>query len=623
MGCAKSKETSESNNQTKPLSNRRSTTPVHSLLKLDETLSLQIEMNESVVNDQNTQDTPEQTPNTPENKRALNFRENLERMREARENFFKVNYNEPNEAITQGNTPLIMKTNFGRNLSRNLNNLRLYETPDSVEYNSTDNERHCTANVTSHENGFKFNTTPVTTHARGIRTECSSRFKSVSDSALIENKRIEKLLLRLLDCSVNHRLTPNELEELQSHLIHLFESLIACLNELKMTQVSTRRAIADNDMTFAENADIYIIEYREIIECIKSMKHASEKINFSLFTKCAVKMENANKGLKNCLIELENQKMPDSDKFKFSQEQLLNNHPRIKHLINQLDELNKQLPKTMFSCECPKTPNRRFGQVRPNVDGIYWSATADFKNTWALSEGNNSELEYCPTVELTKQQTFFESSDASPPNTPISLTNEELDKSLMLNEKYVLESENLIENFQETEDTSFSLPHDETFLKADEADNEENEHIFQSLGDFIKKNHVKPFESYEKPIESSIDTTIQEQTNTEQNKAETDHESQLDTENEPEHEHESIVALSVSSASEITVRDGAEIEQKMFGAKYEGKFLTAECKHYEIAVQSDMNNNELNQKEETQPRLEDEQKKKAKQTTPTQTKKQK
>lgn len=68
MGCAKSKETSESNNHTKPLSNRRSTTPVHSLLKLDETLSLQIEMNESVVNDQNTQDTPEQTPNTPENK---------------------------------------------------------------------------------------------------------------------------------------------------------------------------------------------------------------------------------------------------------------------------------------------------------------------------------------------------------------------------------------------------------------------------------------------------------------------------------------------------------------------------------------------------------------------------
>ena len=145
---------------------------------------------------------------------------------------------------------------------------------------------------------------------RGIRTECSSRFKSVSDSALIENKRIEKLLLRLLDCSVNHRLTLHELEELQSHLIHLFESLIACLNELKTTQDSMRRTIADNNMTLAENADIYMIEYQEIIECIKSMKHASEKINFSLFTKCAVKMENANKGLKNCLIELEKQKMP-------------------------------------------------------------------------------------------------------------------------------------------------------------------------------------------------------------------------------------------------------------------------------------------------------------------------
>jgi hypothetical protein len=71
-----------------------------------------------------------------------------------------------------------------------------------------------------------------------------------------------------------------------------------------------RRTIADNNMTLAENADIYMIEYQEIIECIKSMKHASEKINFSLFTKCAVKMENANKGLKNCLIELEKQKMP-------------------------------------------------------------------------------------------------------------------------------------------------------------------------------------------------------------------------------------------------------------------------------------------------------------------------
>jgi hypothetical protein len=109
---------------------------------------------------------------------------------------------------------------------------------------------------------------------------------------------------------MKHKLTTKEVEELQAYLNRLFESLIALLNEFKTTLDSKRR-IYGMQMTLADHADLWIIEYKEIVECIKNMKLASEQINFNLLTKCAIKIENVNKRLKECLIELENQKKLD------------------------------------------------------------------------------------------------------------------------------------------------------------------------------------------------------------------------------------------------------------------------------------------------------------------------
>lgn len=298
MGCAKSKQKDSSEQHTRPVR------PTQSLDKLAEKLSLKNENDGLVL--ENTQNTPIQTP-TKENKRELNLKENLERMREAREKFFKINYNEPKEAIRSPNA-LIMKTNFDRNLRQNLNEISLLETPESAERTTIDDQEANLLTSTYLQNNIQVNITPVTT--RGIRTEYNSNWSfNAFEMDSIENKRMEKLLLRLLDCSMKHKLTTKEVEELQAYLNRLFESLIALLNEFKMTLDSKRR-IYGMQMTLADHADLWIIEYKEIVECIKNMKLASEQINFNLLTKCAIKIENVNKRLKECLIELENQKKP-------------------------------------------------------------------------------------------------------------------------------------------------------------------------------------------------------------------------------------------------------------------------------------------------------------------------
>jgi hypothetical protein len=298
MGCAKSKQKDSSEQHTRPVR------PTQSLDKLAEKLSLKNENDGLVL--ENTQNTPIQTP-TKENKRELNLKENLERMREAREKFFKINYNEPKEAIRSPNA-LIMKTNFDRNLRQNLNEISLLETPESAERTTIDDQEANLLTSTSLQNNIQVNITPVTT--RGIRTEYNSNWSfNAFEMDSIENKRMEKLLLRLLDCSMKHKLTTKEVEELQAYLNRLFESLIALLNEFKTTLDSKRR-IYGMQMTLADHADLWIIEYKEIVECIKNMKLASEQINFNLLTKCAIKIENVNKRLKECLIELENQKKP-------------------------------------------------------------------------------------------------------------------------------------------------------------------------------------------------------------------------------------------------------------------------------------------------------------------------
>jgi len=298
MGCAKSKQKDSSEHHTRPVR------PTQSLDKLAEKLSLKNENDGLVL--ENTQNTPIQTP-TKENKRELNLKENLERMREAREKFFKINYNEPKEAIRSPNA-LIMKTNFDRNLRQNLNEISLLETPESAERTTIDDQEANLLTSTSLQNNIQVNITPVTT--RGIRTEYNSNWSfNAFEMDSIENKRMEKLLLRLLDCSMKHKLTTKEVEELQAYLNRLFESLIALLNEFKTTLDSKRR-IYGMQMTLADHADLWIIEYKEIVECIKNMKLASEQINFNLLTKCAIKIENVNKRLKECLIELENQKKP-------------------------------------------------------------------------------------------------------------------------------------------------------------------------------------------------------------------------------------------------------------------------------------------------------------------------
>ncbi len=298
MGCAKSKQKDSSEQHTRPVR------PTQSLDKLAEKLSLKNENDGLVL--ENTQNTPIQTP-TKENKRELNLKENLERMREAREKFFKINYNEPKEAIRSPNA-LIMKTNFDRNLRQNLNEISLLETPESAERTTIDDQEANLLTSTSLQNNIQVNITPVTT--RGIRTEYNSNWSfNAFEMNSIENKRMEKLLLRLLDCSMKHKLTTKEVEELQAYLNRLFESLIALLNEFKTTLDSKRR-IYGMQMTLADHADLWIIEYKEIVECIKNMKLASEQINFNLLTKCAIKIENVNKRLKECLIELENQKKP-------------------------------------------------------------------------------------------------------------------------------------------------------------------------------------------------------------------------------------------------------------------------------------------------------------------------
>ncbi len=298
MGCAKSKQKDSSEQHTRPVR------PTQSLDKLAEKLSLKNENDGLVL--ENTQNTPIQTP-TKENKRELNLKENLERMREAREKFFKINYNEPKEAIRSPNA-LIMKTNFDRNLRQNLNEISLLETPESAERTTIDDQEANLLTSTYLQNNIQVNITPVTT--RGIRTEYNSNWSfNAFEMDSIENKRMEKLLLRLLDCSMKHKLTTKEVEELQAYLNRLFESLIALLNEFKTTLDSKRR-IYGMQMTLADHADLWIIEYKEIVECIKNMKLASEQINFNLLTKCAIKIENVNKRLKECLIELENQKKP-------------------------------------------------------------------------------------------------------------------------------------------------------------------------------------------------------------------------------------------------------------------------------------------------------------------------
>ena len=303
-----------------------------------------------------------------------------------------------------------------------------------------------------------------------------------------------------------------------------------------------------------------------------------------------------------------------------AREQLLNNHPKIKILINQLDDLNKQLPKTKFICECskihtPKTPHSPGIPSRPYFLGEDMSFSTP---PFILEQHSNSSF-FSSTFE--QHELLFDSYNSTQLNTPISQFSEDFDKSSILVEKHVYESENVIIN--DLDDSSSSLPAEDTFLKTDEPENEENEKKFQSLGDFIKKNHSKSFESHDKPTESINDTLILEQSNFKQNKTESENEPEIETENEPEieteneplieienePEHESIVPLSISSAFEINVKDCAELEVKLFET-CEEKIETPECIHCELTEQSDMNNNELKIKEDRQHSKTNEEKKK-------------